>query len=161
MEKDRCDPSSYFFPDSSPVEKDGKPVKVSEDHPGFHNWGGTVSGVVCATSTDIFPQTQKLAKIFYPETIVGAQNCVKYVKSQGARLRCGGFRHTWSPMWPQNNGFFLYLDLMNDELEYLISMIPEDVALPYGLKHILKPWGEYNADPNSLLQVLYRTLIAP
>lgn len=31
-------------------------------------------------------------------------------------------------------------------------MIPEEVAQPYG-KHIFDPWGAWNVDENSLLQV--------
>lgn len=48
-----------------------------------------------------------------------------------------------------------FLSRCIDDVAFLVSMIPENVAFPYTTKYVQTPWHEYNDDPDSLLQVLY------
>lgn len=36
---------------------------------------------------------------FVPKTVLGLQNLVKWAKQEGYRVRCAGYRHSWSPIF--------------------------------------------------------------
>ena len=48
----------------------------------FQNWGQTVSNTPLWT--------------FVPKTVLGLQNLIKWAKINDFRVRCSGYRHSWS-----------------------------------------------------------------
>lgn len=79
------------------VEFDGKPVKALKAKSEFVNFGDNVHN--------------KPAITFEPRTRTGVANIVKWCVANGKRVRCAGFRHTWSNLYSQND-------------QVLLSMIP-------------------------------------
>lgn len=67
----------------------------------FRNWGRTVD--------------KQPAQIFYPTKIAELQRIVRQARDAGKRVRCAGYRHTWS-------------DLYADDGDLLVSLLPENVA---------------------------------
>lgn len=101
-------------PDPEIKEKDGSGVLVLNDFD-FHNWGRTV-------------EISAPRKTCFPTTIVGVQNCVRWAKENGKRIRATGYRHTWSDLYCENG-------------DVLVSMIPLNVA-----EKIPTPDYPYEAD---------------
>jgi hypothetical protein len=81
----------------------------------FQNWGQTVHNTPLWT--------------FIPKTILGLQNLVKWAKLHDLRVRCGGYRHSWSSTFSQNKHILVSLlnleevtklpDAMSIEAEYI------------------------------------------
>ena len=67
----------------------------------FSNWGGTVK--------------RRPASTFFPKTVQGICNLVKYAKQNNKKIRLSGFRHSWPD---------LYAD--NDEIQ--VAMLPLEVS---------------------------------
>jgi len=61
----------------------------------FENWGQTVSNVPRYT--------------FVPTKVLGLQNLVLYAKQQNLRVRCAGYRHSWSPSFSANGEILVSL----------------------------------------------------
>ncbi|KAJ7883079.1 hypothetical protein B0H13DRAFT_2278230 [Mycena leptocephala] len=55
----------------------------------FVNWGETVKNTPTFT--------------FVPTTVLGIQNLVRYASANNLRVRCSGFRHSWSPIFSQSS----------------------------------------------------------
>lgn len=55
----------------------------------FHNWGKTVE--------------RKEVRHFYPTTVSDVQEIVRWARAMGHRVRCAGFRHSWSPIHADDN----------------------------------------------------------
>lgn len=76
----------------------------------FENWGENVKNT---------PQYT-----FVPSTVLGLQNLVKFTKEKGLRVRCAGYRHSWSPIFSADNQILVsLLDL--DE----VNTIPDSLAI--------------------------------
>lgn len=61
---------------------------------------------------------------FVPSTVLGLQNLVKFTKEKGLRVRCAGYRHSWSPIFSADNEILVsLLDL--DE----VNTIPDSLAI--------------------------------
>ncbi|KAJ6566778.1 hypothetical protein B0H19DRAFT_713862 [Mycena capillaripes] len=65
-------------------------VVVNEE---FINWGETVKNTPTLT--------------FVPTTVLGVQNIVRFASTHNLRVRCGGFRHSWSPIFSQSSEILL------------------------------------------------------
>lgn len=104
-------------PDPEIKEEHGEGVLVLNRYD-FQNWGKTVK-----ISAPI--------KTCFPTTKVGVQNCVRWAKKNGKRVRAAGYRHTWSDLYCEKN-------------DVLISMLPKNVAEQL-------PTPNYPYDPNSQL----------
>ncbi|KAI9881007.1 MAG: hypothetical protein M1830_009501 [Pleopsidium flavum] len=69
-------------------------IKVYSNTP-FENWGRTVKNVPKYT--------------FVPTKVLGLQNLVKYAKANNLRVRCSGYRHSWSPTFSANREILVSL----------------------------------------------------
>ncbi|KAA8577221.1 hypothetical protein EYC84_007212 [Monilinia fructicola] len=67
-------------------EKGTRMMEVHKSAP-FHNWGNTVEHTPLYT--------------FVPTTVLGLSNLVKWAKVEGYRVRCSGYRHSWSNTFSQ------------------------------------------------------------
>jgi hypothetical protein len=108
------------------IYEDEKKTMKMEVHAGipFSNWGQTVNNVPKYT--------------FVPKTVLGLQNLVKYAKEEKLRVRCGGYRHSWSDSFSQDN--HVLISLLNLEE---VTTIPD--PLPIGADYI---------DPTNELKVI-------
>ncbi|KAE9381408.1 hypothetical protein N431DRAFT_5852 [Stipitochalara longipes BDJ] len=90
----------------------------------FQNWGQ------CVRNTPLWT--------FVPKTVLGLQNLVKWAKVHDFRVRCGGYRHSWSSTFSQ-------------EKQILVSLLnlEEVTKLPDAMS--IEP--EY-VDPNNELKVI-------
>jgi len=92
---------------------------IDED---FENWAGTLSG-------------NSSVRTFFPRTISGIQEIIKMAKSQGARIRPSGIRHTTTPfIWGVDND---RQPQLGHTLEYVLAMVPQEVSdqLSYAREH--------------------------
>merc|ERR1719495_477056 len=65
-------------------------------------------------------------RTFFPRTIQGIQNIIRKAKSEGARVRASGVKHTTTPfIWGVDNK---RQDVPGHTLEYVIAMIPQEVS---------------------------------
>jgi hypothetical protein len=81
----------------------------------FSNWGQNVRNTPLWT--------------FVPKTVLGLQNLVKWAKAHDFRVRCGGYRHSWSSTFSQEKQILVSLlnleevtklpDAMSIEPEYI------------------------------------------
>jgi len=46
---------------------------------------------------------------FVPSTVLGVSNVVKFCKDQSLRVRCGGYRHSWSDTFSADNEVLISL----------------------------------------------------
>lgn len=61
---------------------------------------------------------------FVPTTVLGLQNLVKYAKANNLRVRCGGYRHSWSSTFSEDDEIFVsLLDLAQ------VNNIPDPLAI--------------------------------
>merc|ERR1719367_667047 len=83
---------------------------IDED---FENWAGTLSG-------------NSTVRTFFPRTVSGIQEIIRMAKSEGARIRPSGIRHTTTPfIWGVDND---KQPLLGHILEYVIAMVPQEVS---------------------------------
>lgn len=61
----------------------------------FENWGQNVKNTPKYT--------------FVPTTVWGLQNLIKYAKANNFRVRCSGYRHSWSSTFSANNEILVSL----------------------------------------------------
>ncbi|KAJ7349093.1 hypothetical protein DFH08DRAFT_778012 [Mycena albidolilacea] len=80
-----------FGPHLPKIYEDKAQTKVMEVHANdeFVNWGETVKNTPTFT--------------FVPTTVLGIQNLVRYASANNIRVRCSGFRHSWSPIFSQTS----------------------------------------------------------
>eukprot|EP00040_Diaphanoeca_grandis_P010113 m.51793 g.51793 ORF g.51793 m.51793 type:complete len:587 (+) comp21501_c0_seq1:293-2053(+) len=83
----------------------------------FQNWGKTVTNTPSLT--------------FTPTKVTEIQDIVKQAKANNKTVRCGGYRHSWSPVFSEDD-------------EYFISMLPPDLVANL-------PSKEIKRDPNNEL----------
>ncbi|KAK7966852.1 uncharacterized protein PG986_001129 [Apiospora aurea] len=87
--------TSYFRDRTQPPssleiwEDEAKSKKLVPTQIEFQNWGQTVTNT---------PQYT-----FVPTTVLGVQNLVRWAASNNLRVRCAGYRHSWSPIFSQDN----------------------------------------------------------
>lgn len=98
-------------------EGDGMPMRCLPQQV-FRNWGRTVENTPGYT--------------FVPRSIAGVCNIVRWASAHGKRVRCAGYRHTWS-------------DFYSADDQVLISMLPLDVVEEL-------PATEPGIDPDNTLQ---------
>ncbi|KAJ8069639.1 hypothetical protein OCU04_000073 [Sclerotinia nivalis] len=87
----KLDSQSLFGTGKSPrIWEDEKGSRIMEVHKNapFHNWGNSVKNTPLYT--------------FVPTTILGLSNLVKWAKVEGYRVRCSGYRHSWSNTFSQD-----------------------------------------------------------
>ncbi|KAH7049240.1 hypothetical protein B0J12DRAFT_574246 [Macrophomina phaseolina] len=80
----------------------------------FENWGETVKHTPRYT--------------FIPTTVLGVQNIILFASANHLRVRCGGYRHSWSPVFSQRNEIlisFVNLDTVTT-LPDPMSIVPGD-----------------------------------
>ncbi|SMR44975.1 unnamed protein product [Zymoseptoria tritici ST99CH_1A5] len=86
----------------------------------FANWGQTVKN--------------KPKFTFLPSTVRGVQNIVLYAIEKGYRVRCAGYRHSWSSIFSEDNQVFIsFVNLHTvNTLPDPMSVVPteESQALP-------------------------------
>lgn len=61
----------------------------------FENWGQNVKNTPKYT--------------FVPTTVLGLQNLIKYAKAHNFRVRCSGYRHSWTFTFSANNEILVSL----------------------------------------------------
>lgn len=61
----------------------------------FENWGQNVKNTPKYT--------------FVPTTVLGLQNLIKYAKANNLRVRCSGYRHSWSSTFSADNEILVSL----------------------------------------------------
>lgn len=76
----------------------------------FQNWGQTVNNTPRWT--------------FVPKTVLGLQNLVKWAKRYDFRVRCGGYRHSWSDTFSQEK--HILVSLLNLEE---VTKIPDAMSI--------------------------------
>ncbi|PFH57345.1 hypothetical protein XA68_15201 [Ophiocordyceps unilateralis] len=82
------------------VYEDVSETKVMEVYSNvpFENWGLSVQNTPNFT--------------FLPSTVLGLQNVVKYAVKNNYRVRCAGYRHSWSPAFSQDSQILVsFVDL--------------------------------------------------
>ena len=77
---------------------------------GFENWGESVRN--------------KPKYTFVPSTVLGLQNLVKFTKEKGLRVRCGGYRHSWSSIFSADNEILVSLLDLEE-----VNTIPDSLAI--------------------------------
>ncbi|MCJ1465153.1 hypothetical protein MMC07_003769 [Pseudocyphellaria aurata] len=86
-----------------------QPMKTYTDTP-FQNWGENVKNTPRYT--------------FVPTTVLGLQNVVKYAKANNFRVRCGGYRHSWSTTFSADKEILVsLLDLKE------VTSVPDPLAI--------------------------------
>ncbi|KAH6666590.1 hypothetical protein B0J14DRAFT_603935 [Halenospora varia] len=108
------------------IYEDKGETKTMEVHSNteFENWGQTVKNTPKWT--------------FVPKTILGLSNLVKWAKAHDFRVRCGGYRHSWSDTFCEEKQ--ILVSLLN---LYEVTKIPDPLSI--------KP--EY-IDPDNELKVI-------
>ncbi|KUJ24026.1 uncharacterized protein LY89DRAFT_572706 [Mollisia scopiformis] len=76
----------------------------------FHNWGLSVENTPLYT--------------FIPRTIHGLTNLVKYASANGFRVRCAGYRHSWSTIFSADKQ--ILISLLNLEE---VTKIPDPMSI--------------------------------
>lgn len=110
----------------------------------FHNWGLSVQNV---------PQWT-----FVPKTVLGLQNLVKWAKIESFRVRCSGYRHSWSSTFSEDKQ--VLVSLLNLEqvtrLPDPMSIKPEKIDPENELKSIqlaAPPGANASSADNALVRV--------
>ena len=90
----------------------------------FQNWGQSVLNTPLWT--------------FVPKTVLGLQNLVKWAKLHDFRVRCSGYRHSWSTNFSQDKQILVSLLNLNEvtKLPDPMSIEPEYIDPENDLKRI-------------------------
>ncbi|KAL9108479.1 MAG: hypothetical protein Q9227_006694 [Pyrenula ochraceoflavens] len=86
----------------------------------FENWGQSVQN--------------KPKFTMVPSTVLGIQNLVKYAAEQDLRVRCAGFRHSWSSIFSQDNHIFVSFVNLEE-----VTTLPDPMSLipgEYTTEHV-------------------------
>jgi len=94
---------NYYLFKNNLVEENGTNITALDSHP-FSNWSGAVRSNPKMT--------------FVPKSKVGICNVVKYARKNGFKVRAGGYRHTFSELFPDADNFVFIsmLDLRDAEI---------------------------------------------
>jgi hypothetical protein len=84
-------------------------MKCYSDVP-FENWGQTVQSSPMYT--------------FLPTTVKGVQSIVEFAIQNKYRVRCAGYRHSWSPIFSQSNEVFISFVNLDT-----VTTLPDPVSL--------------------------------
>lgn len=76
----------------------------------FDNWGESVHNTPKYT--------------FVPTTVLGLQNLVKWSKANNFRVRCSGYRHSWSSTFSEDNQILVSLLDLHE-----VTRIPDPLAI--------------------------------
>jgi len=76
----------------------------------FSNWGQSVSNTPLYT--------------FVPSTVLGLQNLIKWAKTEGLRVRCAGYRHSWSSTFGQDKHILVSLLGIKE-----VTALPDDMSI--------------------------------
>ena len=79
----------------------------------FENWGQTVK--------------HRPRYTFLPTTVRGVQNVVKFAIANNHRVRCAGYRHSWSSIFSQDNEVFISLVNL-----HTVTTLPDPTSLTPG-----------------------------
>ena len=61
---------------------------------------------------------------FLPSTVKGVQSIVQFASKNNYRVRCAGYRHSWSPIFSQDNELFIsFVNL------HTVTTLPDPVSL--------------------------------
>ena len=72
----------------------------------------------------LFSVPLQQVRTFFPRTVEGLQNIIRLARSQGARVRASGIKHTTTPfIWGVENA---RQNLPGHSLEYVIAMVPQE-----------------------------------
>jgi hypothetical protein len=64
---------------------------------------------------------------FLPTTVQGVQNTVQFAIKNDYRVRCAGYRHSWSPIFSQDNEIFVsFVNL------HTVTTLPDPMSLVPG-----------------------------
>ncbi|KAI0794153.1 hypothetical protein C8Q74DRAFT_1347404 [Fomes fomentarius] len=78
----------------------------------FSNWGGTVHN--------------KPRFTFLPTTVLGVQNLVRYAAASGLRVRCAGYRHSWSSIFSSDDAILVsFVDIEQ------VTTLPDPMSLAH------------------------------
>lgn len=78
----------------------------------FSNWGGTVHN--------------KPRYTFLPTTVLGVQNLVRYAAANGLRVRCAGYRHSWSSIFSSDDAILVsFVDIEQ------VTTLPDPMSLAH------------------------------
>ncbi|KAF2711582.1 hypothetical protein K504DRAFT_532151 [Pleomassaria siparia CBS 279.74] len=97
-------------------EKDTEIVEVCLSH-------------VTAPSPSVWGQTEKNTPklTFLPNTVKGVQNIILFALKNGYRVRCAGYRHSWSPIFSQNNEIIIsFVNL------HTVTTLPDPMSIVAG-----------------------------
>lgn len=110
---------------STMIDGDKGPMRfIDED---FENWAGTLS-------------SNSSVRTFFPRTVSGIQEIIRMAKSEGARVRASGVRHTTTPViWGVEND---RQPQLGHSLEYVIAMIPQEVSDQLSYARETEGWEE-------------------
>jgi hypothetical protein len=97
------------FPRIYEDEAETKTMEVHGDKE-FQNWGQSVLNTPLWT--------------FVPKTVLGLQNLVKWAKINDYRVRCAGYRHSWSSSFSQNKQ--ILVSLLNLEE---VNKLPDPMSI--------------------------------
>ena len=61
---------------------------------------------------------------FVPTTVLGVQNLVKYTKANNLRVRCSGYRHSWSNTFSEDREILVSLLDLHE-----VTRIPDPLAI--------------------------------
>ncbi|KAK7954106.1 hypothetical protein PG996_014992 [Apiospora saccharicola] len=100
--------------DRPQIWEDGRKSQVIvQVETAFQNWGQTVNNTPKYT--------------FAPTTVVGVQNVVRWCASNSLRIRCAGYRHSWSKIFSQDNEVLVSFADLNE-----VSSMPNPMSLEPG-----------------------------
>jgi hypothetical protein len=64
---------------------------------------------------------------FLPTTVKGVQNIVLFAARNNYRVRCAGYRHSWSPLFSQDNELFVsFVNL------HTVTTLPDPISIVPG-----------------------------
>ncbi|KAH7118729.1 hypothetical protein B0J11DRAFT_591121 [Dendryphion nanum] len=113
--KDILHPKHQHVKDLPIIYEDVRNTQVVECYSNvpFENWGLTVKN------------TPRLT--FLPNTVRGVQNIVHFAIKHGYRVRCAGYRHSWSSIFSEDNGIFISFVNLNT-----VTTLPDPMSIVPG-----------------------------
>eukprot|EP00794_Sanderia_malayensis_P021351 gene21351-23427_t len=102
-------PPYEMFDDIKDGDDSSSGMLYLEEH--FNNWGNTVKKDPLYT--------------FFPKTVEGVRNIVKYAKEKGKGIRLSGFRHSWPDHWADDDNIQVAMlpVQITDKLNYMIELV--------------------------------------
>lgn len=113
--KDILHPRHQYIKDLPIIYEDVQNKQVVECYSNvpFENWGLTVKNTPHLT--------------FLPNTVRGVQNIVQFAIKHKYRVRCAGYRHSWSSIFSEDNGIFIsFVNL------HTVTTLPDPMSIVPG-----------------------------